>query len=424
MANKTAKLNIDGNELEFPIEKATKGSSGINIGPLLKQTGSITYDVGFMNTASCKSSVTFIDGDKGILQYRGYPIEQLAENSDYIEVSYLLVTGKLPSKKEREEFEAAVVKQMHIPEELDSFFATMPQESHPMPMLSAAVSVLATHYGEKVNARDGKDLRDIAIAMLAQVPVLAARILRHIQGEKPINDTPYDTFTENFYNMCFGSEEELDADKVKALDTLLLLHADHEQNCSTSTVRLVGSAETNLFASISAGINALYGPLHGGANEAVLSMLHQIHNSGDSIDEFLTKVKNKEEGVKLMGFGHRVYKNYDPRAKIVKSTADTVLGKSETKDELLELAQELEATALEDDYFKSRKLYPNVDFYSGLIYQSMGFPEHYFTILFAVGRMPGWIAQWAEMVADKETKIGRPRQVYIGDKDLEYPKHD
>ncbi|MFT4147240.1 MAG: citrate synthase [Micrococcaceae bacterium] len=413
------KLVVNGNELPLETVPSTIGSQGLNIVQLLKETGDVTYDVGYMNTAACKSTVTYIDGDKGILQYRGYPIEQLAEHSDFIESAYLLIYGELPSAAQRKKFEKDIISRMSIPDEFEAFFKTMPQDGHPMPMLAAAISALSTHYNIENSQDDAQD-QEAMLNLLAQVPVLAARILRHTQGEKPLTDTPFDSYTKNFYALCFGTEN-IDEDDVKALDLLLLLHADHEQNCSTSTVRLIGSSEANLFASVSGGVNALYGPLHGGANEAVLAMLHKIQASGDSVDEYLEKVKNKQDGVRLMGFGHRVYKNYDPRAKIVKRTADTILAKRQ-EDNLLSLAQELETAALQDDYFVERKLYPNVDFYSGLIYQALGFPERYFTVLFAVGRTPGWIAQWTERSHDPEGKIGRPRQIYVGEVDRQYPQ--
>ncbi len=403
-------------ELELPLVQAVEGNNGYDISALLKETGDSTLDVGYVNTASCRSAITYIDGAAGILRYRGYPIEQLAEKSTYLETSYLLIYGELPTATQLEEFDKRLRRHTMLHEDLKSFFGGFPSDAHPMPVLSSAVSALGTFYQDSLDPFDSEQVEISTIRLLAKLPTIAAYAFKKSMGQPllyPDNDLG---LVENFLRMTFGmpSEDyEVDPDVAKALDLLFVLHADHEQNCSTSTVRLVGSSEANLFASISAGIHALSGPLHGGANSAVLEMLEGIRDSGGDVAEFVRKVKDKDENVKLMGFGHRVYKNYDPRAALVKQSAHTLLAKGES-NELLDLALELEATALEDDYFVDRKLYPNVDFYTGLIYESMGFPPKMFTVLFALGRLPGWIAQWREMINDPETKIGRPRQLYTG----------
>jgi citrate synthase len=384
---------------------------------LLSATGLVTLDPGFVNTAACSSEITYIDGDAGILRYRGYPIEQLAEHSSFMEVSYLLIHGELPNQAQLAQFSGQITKHTMLHEELKRFFDGFPRDAHPMPVLSSAVSALSTFYQDALNPFDEPNVELSTIRLLAKLPTLAAYAYKKSVGQPFLYPDNSLGLVENFLRMTFGiPAEPYEADPVvaKALDLLFVLHADHEQNCSTSTVRLVGSAEANLFASISAGINALFGPLHGGANAAVLEMLESIRDSGGNVDEFVTKVKNKEAGVRLMGFGHRVYKNYDPRAKIVKATADEILDKLGTNDHLLDLAKQLEERALSDDYFITRKLYPNVDFYTGLIYRAMGFPTRMFTVLFALGRLPGWIAHYREMIKDPATKIGRPRQVYTG----------
>ena len=415
--NDTARLSVEGKDLDLGLVRGTAGNSGINIAGLLKETGDVTYDPGFMNTANAKSAVTFIDGDEGVLRYRGYAIEDLAKNSSFMEVAYLLIYGELPTADTLAAWEENIARHTMVHEDIKNFFGGFPRDAHPMPVLSSSVSALSTFYSDSQDPFDEEQVHISTIRLLAKVPVLASYAFKKSLGQPfmyPKNDLNY---VENFLRLCFGvpaEDYEIDPDVVKALDLLLMLHADHEQNCSTSTVRLVGSAHANMFASVSAGINALYGPLHGGANEAVLNMLRRIQSEGMKPEEFMEKVKNKEDGVKLMGFGHRVYKNYDPRAKIIKSTAEEILVKLGGNDELLEIAQRLEEKALADDYFIERKLYPNVDFYTGVIYKAMGFPEKMFTVLFALGRLPGWIAQWREMIEDPETKIGRPRQIYTG----------
>lgn len=417
------KLQHPGGELELPTVSATEGNDGIDVSSLLRQTGLVTLDPGFVNTASCESAITYIDGDAGVLRYRGYPIEQLAEKSTFTEVSYLLIYGHLPTGSELEDFEDRIRRHTMLHEDLKAFFAGFPRDAHPMPVLSSAVSALSTFYQDSLNPFDPEHVEISTVRLLAKLPTIAAYAYKKSVGQPFLYPDNSLGLVENFLRMTFGlpaEEYEVDETMARALDLLFVLHADHEQNCSTSTVRLVGSSQANLFASVSAGINALFGPLHGGANQAVLEMLQSIRDSDDDVDTFMTKVKNKEQGVRLMGFGHRVYKNYDPRAAIIKKTADEVLRNLGGNDELLDIAMRLEEIALNDEYFIERKLYPNVDFYTGLIYKAMGFPTPMFTVLFALGRLPGWIAQWREMINDKQTKIGRPRQIYIGETERDY----
>ena len=407
----------DGAELDLPVKTATEGSAGIEVTKLLSTTGMVTLDPGFVNTAACSSEITYIDGDAGILRYRGYPIEQLAEKSSFLEVSYLLIYGELPTDEQLRNFTDQITKHTLLHEDLKGFFDGFPRNAHPMPVLSSAVSALSTFYQDSLNPFDEPNVDLSTIRLLAKVPTLAAYAYKKSVGQPLLYPDNSLSYVENFLRLTFGLPAEpyqVDPAVAKALDMLFILHADHEQNCSTSTVRVVGSAEANLFASISAGINALFGPLHGGANAAVLDMLEDIRDAGGDVNAYVTKVKNKEPGVKLMGFGHRVYKNYDPRARIVKATADQLLTKLAPNDHLLDLATQLEEVALSDDYFISRKLYPNVDFYTGLIYRAMGFPTDMFTVLFAIGRLPGWLAHYKEMLHDPATKIARPRQVYTG----------
>ncbi|WP_334171618.1 citrate synthase [Sinomonas sp.] len=419
-----ATLRHEGGELTLPRIAAVEGNDGYDVSKLLKETGAVTFDPGFMNTAATTSSITFIDGDEGILRYRGYPIEQLAQHSSFLEVSYLLIYGNLPTPSELESFDQRIRRHTLLHEELKSFFAGFPRDAHPMPVLSSAVSALSTFYQDSLDPFNEEQVELSTIRLMAKLPVIAAYAHKKSIGQPLLYPDNSMNLVENFLRLCFGlpaEPYELDPLVVKALDLLLVLHADHEQNCSTSTVRLVGSANANMFASVSAGINALFGPLHGGANEAVLNMLRRIQSEGIKPEDYMEKVKNKEDGVRLMGFGHRVYKNYDPRAKIIKATAHEVLSKLGGNDELLDIAMRLEEKALADDYFIQRKLYPNVDFYTGLIYKAMGFPEKMFTVLFAIGRLPGWIAQWREMIKDPQTKIGRPRQLYVGEAQRDYP---
>jgi len=410
-------LEHPGGTLALSVHEAEEGPAGIEITKLLKETGSVTYDPGFVNTASCRSDITYIDGDEGILRYRGYPIDQLAENASFLEVSYLLIYGELPSATELENFADKVSRHTMLHEEMKGFFGGFPSDAHPMPVLSSAVSALSTFYQDSLNPFDRDQVEISTVRLLAKVPTIASYAYKKSIGQPSLYPDNSLGYVENFLRMTFGVPAmpyEVDPVIAKTLDMLFVLHADHEQNCSTSTVRLVGSSQANLFASVSAGVNALFGPLHGGANQAVLEMLQDIHDADGNVDSFVNKVKNKEDGVRLMGFGHRVYKNYDPRAAIVKKAAQEVIDKMATPDPLLDIAMKLEEIALADDFFVSRKLYPNVDFYTGLIYKAMGFPTKMFTVLFALGRLPGWIAQWREMINDPDTKIGRPRQVYTG----------
>ncbi len=418
-----ATLEAAGKTLDLPLVEAAEGNDGYDISKVLKETGNVTLDIGFVNTASCNSAITYIDGDAGILRYRGYPIEQLAERSSFLEVTYLLINGELPTADQLAEFDGRLRRHTLLHEDLKAFFSGFPRDAHPMPVLSSAVSALGTFYQDSLDPFDPEQVDLSTVRLLAKLPTIAAYAYKKSIGQPFLYPDNSLSVPENFLRMTFGFPAEpydLDPDLVKALDLLLILHADHEQNCSTSTVRLVGSSQANLFASVSAGINALFGPLHGGANQAVLEMLSAIQADGGDVDAFVTKVKNREAGVKLMGFGHRVYKNYDPRAAIIKKTADTIINKDGVSDPLLEIALKLEQRALEDDYFVERRLYPNVDFYTGLIYKAMGFPTKMFTVLFALGRLPGWIAQWREMIEDPQTKIGRPRQIYTGYTERDY----
>ena len=411
-------LKYPEGELALPEVPCTVGESGINIAPLLKETGRVTLDHGFVNTASCTSSITYIDGDAGILRYRGYPIEQLAEQSTFLETSYLLIYGELPTADQLDEFKTQIRLHTMLHEDLRRFFDGFPRDAHPMPVLSSAVSALSTFYQDSLDPFDPQQVEISTIRLLAKMPTIAAYAYKKSVGQPYLYPDNSLGFIDNFLRMTFGvPAENYDVNPImsKALNQLLLLHADHEQNCSTSTVRMVGSSHANLFASVSAGINALFGPLHGGANQAVMEMLQNIHAQGGGVNTFIRQVKDREDGVKLMGFGHRVYKNYDPRAAIVKKTAHELFAELNVSDPLLDIALRLEEVALADDFFISRKLYPNVDFYTGLIYKAMGFPTRMFTVLFALGRLPGWIAQWREMINDPDTKIGRPRQVYIGE---------
>ncbi|MCC9146363.1 MULTISPECIES: citrate synthase [unclassified Arthrobacter] len=424
----SAKLQYGPNpedELVLPRVAAAEGNNGYDVSKLLKQTGTVTFDPGFMNTAATTSAITYIDGDQGILRYRGYPIEQLAKHSSFLETSYLLIYGELPTPTELENFDQRIRRHTLLHEDLKGFFGGFPRDAHPMPVLSSAVSALSTFYQDSLDPFDEEQVELSTVRLMAKLPVIAAYAHKKSIGQPMLYPDNSMNLVENFMRLSFGlpaEPYEIDPDLVKALDLLLILHADHEQNCSTSTVRLVGSSNANMFASVSAGISALFGPLHGGANEAVLNMLRDIQSTGMQPEAFMEKVKNKEDGVKLMGFGHRVYKNYDPRAKIVKATAHDILAKLGGNDELLDIAMRLEEKALADDYFIERKLYPNVDFYTGLIYKAMGFPEKMFTVLFAIGRLPGWIAQWREMMQDPQTKIGRPRQLYTGAPERSYPQ--
>ncbi len=412
-----AKLETPSGVIELKTVEGTEAPSGLDISKLLATTGQVTLDVGFVNTASCRSAITYIDGDAGILRYRGYPIEQLAEHASFLEVAWLLIYGELPSDAELAEFKGKIRKHTMLHEDFREFFQGFPTDAHPMAVLSSAVSALSTFYQDSLDPFDPEHVESSTIRLLAKMPTIAAYAHKKSIGQPflyPDNNLGY---VDNFLRMTFGvpaQEYVVNPVASKALNLLFLLHADHEQNCSTSTVRMVGSSNANLFVSISAGVSALFGPLHGGANQSVLEMLEGIAADGGDVARFVQRVKDKEPGVKLMGFGHRVYKNWDPRAAIVKKVAADVLESLEVTDPLLDLAKQLEEVALSDEYFVSRKLYPNVDFYTGVIYKALGFPTEMFTVLFALGRLPGWIAQWREMIEDPATKIGRPRQVYTG----------
>lgn len=414
--SKTAILEFDGSKYEFPVIVGTENEAAIDIEKLRAATGAITIDPGYKNTGSCKSEITFLDGEEGILRYRGYAIEDLAEKASFLEVSYLLIFGELPTAAQLEKFENDIRKYTLVSEEMKSIIDGFPRTAHPMGVLSSLTSALTAFNPKSVNVESEKDLYEAVCKTIGKFLVIATWTFRKRMGY-PLNY--YDNtkgYVENFMRLMFElptGPYKADQKVVAALDKLFILHADHEQNCSTSTVRIVGSSHAGLFASISAGVSALWGPLHGGANQAVLEMLQEIHDNGGDVAKFVLKAKDKNDPFRLMGFGHRVYKNFDPRATIIKKAADDVLGALGVDDPLLDIAKQLEKVALEDEYFKSRNLYPNVDFYSGIIYRAMGIPVEMFTVLFAIGRLPGWIAQWKEMRLNKEP-IGRPRQVYTG----------
>ncbi len=413
-ASDTATITYDGKSATLPIVRGTEGEVAVDIEKLRSATGMITLDPGYGNTGACRSAITFIDGEKGILRYRGYPIEELAEKSTFLEVAWLLLHGELPSRKDLEGFNREVTHHTMLHEDFGRFFSALPKDAHPMPVCAAAVGALATFYqGPESDQKD----HETVVRLIAKMPTIAAYSYKHSIGQPfiyPFNRLDY---ASNFLRMMFGTPcEEYAVDPVlaKTVDLLLILHADHEQNCSTSTVRMVGSSQANLFASISAGISALWGPLHGGANQQVIEMLDQIALEGGSADHFLNKAKDKNDTTRLMGFGHRVYKSYDPRAAILKKACADVIKRVGGGSRHLEIAMRLEEIALKDDYFVSRKLYPNVDFYSGVIYKALGIPVNMFTVMFTIGRLPGWIAQWLEMRRDKDNRISRPRQIYIG----------
>jgi citrate synthase len=420
-------IAYDGGPLPLEPVEGTEDPSGLNISKLLATTGRVTFDPGYGNTAPSTSAITYIDGDAGILRYRGYPIDQLAESSTFLETAYLLICGELPTQAELDVFTADIKRHTMLHEDLRAFFNGFRHDAHPMAILNSAVSALSTFYQDSLDPFDDEQVDVSTARLLAKVPTIAAYAYKKAAGHPflyPDNSLGY---VENFLRMTFGvPAEDYDVDPVvaRALDMLFILHADHEQNCSTSTVRLVGSAHANLFTSIAAGIGALSGPLHGAANQAVIEMLSAIQAEGGDVRSFVDRVKKREQGVRLMGFGHRVYKNYDPRAAIVKRATGDVLDRLGKADPLLDIAMQLEEIALADDYFVERKLYPNVDFYTGVIYKAMGFPTQMFTVLFALGRLPGWIAQWREMMADPSTKIGRPRQVYTGPAERAYVPMD
>jgi len=410
-------LQYPGGEYDMDIKQSTEGDSGFDISKLRNETGLVTFDPGYTSTGSTESKITFINGEEGILRHRGYDIADLAENASFNEVSYLLIKGHLPNEEELSHFNKEIRHHTLLDEDFKAAFNIFPRNAHPMAVLASSLNILSAYYQDQLNPLDPEQLDKATVRLLAKVPMLAAYAYRASQGKPYMYPDNSLNARENFLRMMFGyptEEYEVDPVVAKALDKLLILHADHEQNCSTSTVRMIGSAQANMFVSIAGGINALSGPLHGGANQAVLEMLEDIQNNhdGDATD-FMNRVKNKEKGVRLMGFGHRVYKNYDPRAAIVKETAHEIIDHL-GGDPMLDLAMKLEEIALNDDYFVSRKLYPNVDFYTGLIYRAMGFPTDFFTVLFAIGRLPGWIAQYREQL-EINTKINRPRQIYTGE---------
>jgi citrate synthase len=417
--SETAKLTIEGKEYLLPVICGTEGEKAFDITSLRQKSGYVTLDPGYANTGSCRSAITYLDGEKGILRYRGIPIEDLAEKSLFIETAFLLIYGHLPNKAELDKFSQGFSDNAMIHESFKHFFEGYPAGGHPMGLLSSMVGSLAAFYPELIKPHPSKTEIDIMIVeLLSKIRTIAAFAYKKSIGE-PYVYPRYDLrYIPNFLNMMFSSPArhyEIKPEVVDALQCLLILHADHEQNCSTSTVRMVGSSKANLFACISAGINALWGPLHGGANQAVIEMLEHIRKEGGDLKKYVEKAKSKEDTFRLMGFGHRVYKNYDPRAKIIKRKVDALLKALDIKDPLLEIAMELEAIALGDDYFIERKLFPNVDFYSGIAYKAMGIPINMFPVMFAIGRLPGWIAHWKEMVEDQSTRIGRPRQIYTGE---------
>jgi citrate synthase len=418
-----AKIELDGKVYELPVIEGSENEKAIDISKLRELTGYITIDTGYKNTGATKSSITFLDGELGILHYRGYSIEQLAEKASFPEVAHLLIYGELPNQSELNDFESSIKKHTLVHEDMKQFFEAYPAQAHPMGVLSSMISSLATFYPESLDPNRSTEAKNLTIhRLLAKLPTLAAWAYKNSMRHKFMYPRNNYNYCENFLHMMFAMPTEdyhVDPIIVSALNKLLILHADHEQNCSTSTVRIVGSSQANLYSTVSAGISALWGPLHGGANQEVIEMLEQIHNDGGNVDKWVLKAKDKEDPFRLMGFGHRVYKNFDPRANIIKKACDDVLQKLGVNDPLLAIAKKLEKVALEDEYFKSRNLYPNVDFYSGIIYKAIGIPTEMFTVMFALGRLPGWIAQWKEMTENKEP-IGRPRQVYIGKTSREY----
>ncbi len=419
----TVKLVYQGSTYEFPVVEGSLGEKAVDIGSLRSQTGLVTFDPGYASTGSCKSAITFLDGEKGILLYRGIPIEQLAEKSSFIETAYLLIYGELPSCKQLDEFSHHITHHSMVHESIKNFYDGFPNNPHPMAVASAVVGSLATFYQNELNVRDEREIEITIHRLLAKLPTIAAYSYKKSIGQPLLYPDNSLGYSANFLKMMFGTpceDYEVDPVAAKALEVLLILHADHEQNCSTSTARLVGSSMCNLFASVSAAIYALWGPLHGGANQAVIEMLQEIYDDGGDVRKYIQKAKDSEDSFRLMGFGHRVYKNFDPRSKIIKTMAHKLLETSTTKEPLLEVALELEEAALKENYFIEKKLYPNVDFYSGLIYKALNIPVNMFPVMFAMGRLPGWIAQWKELQEDENFKIGRPRQIYTGAKTRDY----
>jgi citrate synthase len=419
----TIKFNHNGSDFELPVFTGSEGEQSMDISKLRNETGLVTLDIGYKNTGATTSGITFLNGEKGILHYRGYPIEQLAEKSSFIEVSYLLIYGELPTQQQLKEFTDNMRLHTLVHEDMKHFFDGYPSSAHPMGQLASMVCALSAYYPDSLNPNRTEEERNLTIMrLLAKMPTLVSWIFKKSTGHPIIYPSNELDYVSNFMKMTFGyltEDYNFNPYVVDAMNKLLILHADHEQNCSTSTVRIVGSSHANLFASVTAGITALWGPLHGGANQAVIEMLENIKTQGGNIKKWMDKAKDKNDPFRLMGFGHRVYKNFDPRAKIIKKSADEVLEKLGISDPILDIAKEIEEIALTDAYFVERKLYPNVDFYSGIIYRALGFPTEMFTVLFALGRLPGWIAQWREMRDDKQP-IGRPRQIYTGETNRDY----
>lgn len=419
----TVKLTYDGKTYEFPVLEGTTGEKAIDISSLRKTTGLITFDPGFMSTGSCQSKITYLDGEKGVLLYRGYPIEQIAEKSSFIETACLLIYGELPTREQLDYFKYHLVHHSMVHESIKNLYDGFPNNPHPMAVCSAVVGSLATFYQNELDVRNEREVEIAIHRLMAKLPTIAAYSYKKSIGQPfqyPDNTLSY---SKNFLKMMFSlpcEPYEIDEDAAKVLDVLLILHADHEQNCSTSTVRLVGSSMCNLFASVSSAIYALWGPLHGGANQAVIEMLQEIHDDGGDVNKYVQKAKDSNDPFRLMGFGHRVYKNFDPRSRIIKKLADKIFNKPGVQEPLLDIALQLEEIAIKDDYFIEKKLYPNVDFYSGLIYRALKIPVNMFPVMFAMGRLPGWIAQWKELQEDEQFKIGRPRQLYKGSPQRDY----
>ena len=419
----TAKLIIDGNELELPVVIGSEQEPGLDISKLRASTGYVTLDEGFVNTGSTTSAITFLNGEKGILRYRGYPIEDLAAQADFIEIAYLLMHGELPTQAELEDMQSTMRHERAIPQSVVDLITSFPKGSHPMAIVMAAVVALSAHHQDIIDPANPTQVNDAAHRLMAEMPTISAYTYRHLMGEPFVAPSTDLSYCDNFLNMMFGKpgeEHQPKAEFTEALDMLLIVHADHEQNCSTSTVRMTGSSDANLYASIAAGVGALWGPLHGGANEACVAMLEQIREEGGDVQKYVEMAKDKENKTRLMGFGHRVYKSYDPRAKIVKAAADKVLAKLQIDDPVFPIAEQLEKVAVTDPYFVERNLYPNVDFYSGVLYRAMGIPANMFTVLFAMGRTPGWLSHWIEMRTSPGKRICRPRQIYTGETKREF----
>ena len=425
--SETASLKLNGQTYDLPVITGSENEKAVDISKLRGASGLVTYDVGYKNTGATTSSITFLNGEKGILRYRGYSIEDLTQKASFLEVCYLLLFGALPDKRQLEHFENKISAHTLVHEDMKNIFDAYPTKSHPMGQLIAMISSLSSFYPGSLNPDRTKEQRlNTMIRMLAKMPTICSMIYKKSVGHPVIYPNNNFKYVKNYLQMTFGhvtQEYEVDDDVVEAMNKLLILHADHEQNCSTSTVRIVGSSHANLYASIAAGVAALWGPLHGGANQKVIEMLESIREDGGNTEKWVNKAKDKDDPFRLMGFGHRVYKNYDPRARLIKSSCDSVLEKLGIHDPVLEIAKKLEETALNDDYFAERKLYPNVDFYSGIIYRAIGFPTEMFTVLFALGRLPGWIAQWKEM-REEGQPIGRPRQIYTGETSREFTPLD